>query len=124
MKRLSRGTPYFMTDSEIEAILASIREDNVLEEAIAAAFDMTVTDWRKLAKGKRVAMWQQLQERGRLSAIGAQSIKARREFIEQSFMHQRGDDDPNTLADRIQRVEGQISELADYVRGTAAKRGA
>lgn len=121
MKRLSRGTPHFMTDTEIETVLASITSDPVLEEAIAAAFDMTLTSWRKQPKGKRVALWQQLQERGRLSAVGAQSIKARREFIEQSFLHQRGDDDPNALADRIKNVESQVTELAAYIRGTSKK---
>ena len=123
MKRISRGTPHVLTTGEIESIFAALSKDPLLEGAVAQAFDMTVESWRHQTKAKRVAQFLDLQERGRLAAVGAQSLKARRDFMAEAYMV-ANNEDPSSVADRLRLVETQLAELTAYIRGTAASKGA
>lgn len=113
-RRISRGTPYVLTASEIENLLGALTPR--MEEQVAAMLEMPVEDWRKQAKAKRAKQLVDFQSRGQFAAAMAASAKAQTDMEAAAFAV--------TMQTEAQSLADEVSALKDLVHGLATRGGA
>lgn len=106
MKRISRGTPYVLSTADVENVIASLPPK--MEASIATLMDLTVEDWRKLPKAKRVRHIIDYQSRAQLAASIAASAKAHTD-LEAAASPITQQAEAETLTDRVARLENILS---------------
>ena len=114
-RRISRGTPYILTQAELENMLGSITPRQ--EEQIAALLEMSVEDWRKQPKAKRAKQMVDFQNRGQWAASMAAAAKAQTDLEATAFAvtmqtkAQSLSDDVAALSQMVhQLVEGKVTK--------------
>lgn len=124
MRRISRGTPYILTTSDIENVLGSLTP--AIEEAVASLLDMTVDEWRKQSKQRRAKQLVDFQNRGQFAASMTASAKAQTDLQEVAFaVTQRTE--AASVAEDVQALKEIVSEVVgrmDALTGKPGKRGA
>ena len=109
MKRISRNTPYVLTTADVENVLASVPPK--VENAIAALLDMTLDEWRKMPKTKRVRHIVDYQNQAQLAASMAASAKAHTDLQAAAFAVTE-QAEAETLSERVARLESLINRTA------------
>lgn len=124
MRRISRGTPYVLTTSDIENVLASLTP--AIEDAIAALLGLTVDEWRKQPKAKRVKQLVDFQNNGQVAATLAASAKAQTDLQEVAFAATQRVEAASVTAD-VQALKEIVADLVgriDGLTGANARKGA
>lgn len=114
MKRISRGTPYVLTQTDIDNALAALTPR--IEESIAAAMDMTPEDWRKQTKARKVKQIIDHQTRGQLAASMNAANRAQTDF-EESAKAISATHEVEVLREEI----AALTALVQSMTGTAKK---
>lgn len=121
MKRISRGTPYILTAVDIDNMLRALTPR--MEEIIAAMLDMTVEDWRKQPKRKKVAQLVDHQNRGQFAAAQNASTRALTDW-EEAVTAVRPTDVTENRLDRLEMLVSDIANRLDTITGRTSKKGA
>lgn len=101
-RRLSRGTPYILTSTEVAEILKNLPPR--IEQAIAALLNMTVDDWREQPAKVRAKQIVDYQNAGAFAASMAAAGKAIGD-LETVALPSVQPTDANDLRDRVERLE-------------------
>lgn len=114
MKRISRGTPYILTEADLDNLLKSLTPR--MEANICALLEMTVEDWRKLGKRVQARHLVDFQNRGVGAASLAAAAKAQTDLEEAA--------QAVTLASQAQSIVDDVAALKEMVHDLAAGRKA
>ena len=111
MKRISRGTPYVPTTADVENVIASLSPK--VENAIASLLDLTLDEWRKLPKAKRVRHIVDYQNRAQLAASMAASAKAHTDLEAGAIADpDQAEAEAETLTDLVARLESMLTRTS------------
>ena len=111
MKRISRGTPYVLTTADVENVIASLSPK--VENAIASLLDLTLDEWRKLPKAKRVRHIVDYQNRAHRASSRPGSAKARpAPGAAASAVTEQAEAEPETLTERVARLESMLTRTS------------
>jgi len=111
MKRISRGTPYILTESDLDNLLKSLTPR--MEANICALLDMTVEDWRKLTKRVQARHLIDFQNRGVGAASLAAAAKAQTDLEEAA--------QAVTLQSQAQSIVDEFNALKEMVHDLTKK---
>ena len=111
MKRISMCTPYVLTTADVENVIASLTPK--VENAIASLLDLTLDEWRKLPKAKRVRHIVDYQNRAQLAASMAASAKAHTDLEAAAFaVTEQAEAESDTLTQRVARLESMLTRTS------------
>lgn len=121
MKRISRGTPYVLSSTDMEHALAALSPR--MEGAVAAILNMTVADWREQDDRLKVKQLIDFQNSAQLAATLATAAKAQTDL--EDLPEALGTHVPREIVDLLDALisdegpaAGRIARwLAEVVRG-------
>lgn len=120
MKRISRGTPYVLSQADIENALMGLRPRT--EEAIASLMDMSPEKWRAQTKAKRASQIVHYQNSGQLAASIAAVAKAHTDLEDAAFTVTQITEAQSVTED-VAELKRKVADLVDLLR-PVGKRGA
>lgn len=112
--RLSRGTPYILSSSDIENVLKSMTPK--FEANIARILDMTDEEWRTLDKKVKVRHIIDFQNRATLAATMAAGAKAHTDLEAAATVI--------TDTAEAQTLRDEVRALTELVKDLTKKQGA
>jgi len=118
--RLSRGTPYILTATEVEETLKHLPPR--IELAVAALMNMTVDDWRKQESKLRVKQIVDYQNAGSVAATLAASARAIGDLEAAALPAIHPVENTDTLIDQV--IDGLHRRGLVVMNPVTAKKGA
>jgi ubiquinone biosynthesis protein UbiJ len=108
-RRLSRGTPYILTTTEIQQLIDSLTPRQ--EEAIAQIVGLTLSAWRKQGAAKKAHQVANYLNTAQISAAVAAAAKANADLEAAAFVITEAAEVDN-LAHKVQALEKKVQQLA------------
>lgn len=108
MRRISRGTPYILSATEVENVLRSLTPK--MEEHIASLLDISADQWRKLEDPVKVRHIIDFQNRATLAATLAAAAKAHTDLEDASVVVTQAVE-ADTLRDEVKALREMVHDL-------------
>lgn len=107
-RRISRGTPYILSSTDMENALAALTPR--MEESIAAVLDMPHGEWRAQPLAAKVRQLIDHQTRGQAAAAFATAAKAQTD-LEEAAHAITAQAEASVLRDEVAALRDMVAEL-------------